>query len=98
MRVSALLGGGKRCSPGSRTDAGYPEITAYIEGVAAYNTQVPAPERFSGVHLDIEPDMSDDYRRYRSQLRRFLPTHAGCVTGTACGWKWTCRRGMTTAR
>ena len=73
MRVSALLGhGGKEVLSWFADGRGYPEITAYIEGVAAHNTQVPAPERFSGVHLDIEPDMSDDYRRYRSQLRRFL--------------------------
>ena len=73
MRVSALLGhGGKEALSWFADDRGYPEITAYIEGVAAFNASVPADRRFYGVHLDIEPDMSDDYLTYRSQLRRFL--------------------------
>lgn len=73
MRVSALLGhGGKEVLSWFADGQGYPEITAYIEGVAAFNACLPADQRFYGVHLDIEPDMSDDYRTYRSQLRRFL--------------------------
>ncbi|HIW73248.1 MAG TPA: hypothetical protein H9684_02895 [Firmicutes bacterium] len=73
MRVAALLGrGGKEALAWFADGSGYPEITAYIEGVAAYNAHVPAEQRFYGVHLDLEPDMSDDYLKYRSQMRRFL--------------------------
>ena len=73
MRVAALLGrGGKEALTWFADGTGYPEITSYIEGVAAYNAYVPAEQRFYGVHLDLEPDMTDDYLKYRSQMRRFL--------------------------
>lgn len=73
MRVAALLGrGGKEALTWFADGTGYPEITAYIEGVAAYNAHVPEKQRFYGVHLDLEPDMTDDYLKYRSQMRRFL--------------------------
>lgn len=63
---------GKRCSPGSRTDAVIRRLPLTSRGLRPIIRRCPRRNVFPGVHLDIEPDMSDDYRRYRSQLRRFL--------------------------
>lgn len=73
IRVSALIGrGGKAVLPWFDESRGYPEITEFIKGVESFNAAVPPEQRFYGVHLDIEPDVTENPLKYHTQMRGFL--------------------------
>lgn len=64
-----------------------PGLTAFLQRVADYNDSVPAEDRFTGVHLDVEPyslpewdsDQSDVIRNWKSVVstaREFAWAHS----------------------
>ena len=69
IRLSALTG----CSRNhvvkwlDRT-RGYPEIMDFLSLVEAYNDSVDETERFSAVHLDVEPHSADRFLTERAEM------------------------------